>query len=77
MKASEGRWGPGKRGEEMSVPKIDGPGPASYDIEGSFKKAYEFRGKQPIDKSKRIMFCSQVVKMNCSPGPAKHSATMK
>ena len=45
MEGSEGRWGPGKKGKEMSVSKLDGPGPSSYDIEGSFKKAYEFRGK--------------------------------
>ena len=56
----------------MTVEKIDAPGPTSYEYATAHEKANAFRGKNVIDKSKRIMFCERVAKQNISPGPGKH-----
>ena len=77
LKNGEGRFGPEKKGGGLTIEKQDAPGPTSYDILGSHKKATEFRGKNVIDKSKRIMFCEQVTKMNVSPGMTKHATSIK
>ena len=79
IKNGEGRFGPEKKGGGQTVEKNDSPGPSSYDIEGSFKKANEFRGKNVIDKSKRIMFCEQVSKQNASPSQyySRHNTSIK
>ena len=47
------------------------PGPANYDIEGSFSYANDFRGKGVIDKAKQFSFCTTQAKLAISPGPAK------
>jgi hypothetical protein len=77
LKNGEGRFGVEKKGGGMTIEKNDSPGPSSYDIAGSYERANAFRGKNPIDKSKRIMFCEQVAKQNISPGPGKHTTSIK
>ena len=77
LKNGEGRFGVEKKGGGMTVEKTDAPGPTSYDIATAHEKANAFRGKNVIDKSKRIMFCERVAKQNISPGPGKHQTHIK
>ena len=77
LQAGEGRFGIEKNGKGAGVEKKDDPGPTSYDVAGAHEKANAFRGKNVIDKSKRIMFCERVAKQNISPGPGKHQTHIK
>ena len=78
IKQNEGRFG-GKKGAAggYSIEKNDSPGPTSYDIEGSFKKAHDFRGRNIFDKTKRVTFCTTQAKNSISPGPGKHTHSIQ
>lgn len=77
MKNTESRFGETKKsggiGGGMTIEKDDKPGPTSYDIEGSHRRANEFRGRNVFDKTKRVSFCEEMAKNSISPGPGKHN----
>ncbi len=77
LKNDEGRFGPVAKGGGMTIQKSDDPGPTSYEAESSFKFANTFRGKQAFDRTKRVSFCETQAKLNISPGPAKHTTSIK
>jgi len=61
----------------MTIEKNDKPGPSTYDAESSFNFANTFRGRNAFDKTKRVSFCETQAKLNISPGPAKHTHSIK
>ena len=63
--------------EKKLDPKNESPAPTSYDIEGSHNYATAFRGKGVFDKTKRVSFCEQQARVNISPGPVKHTHSIK
>ena len=77
MKQGENRFGLAKTKDGDIKVKEDSPSPSSYDIEGSFKFANEFRGRGVIDKTKRVSFCERAVKNSNSPGPSIHSFSIE
>ena len=78
IKNNEGRFGTISTGLKSPDNKaIASPGPTSYEIEKSHKYANEFRGREMFSKTKRVSFCEQQARLNISPGPAKHSHSIK
>ena len=78
IKNGEGRFGGAfTKAQEADKKKLDSPAPTTYDIEGSFSYANNFRGREPIGKSKRVSFCESAAKLNISPGPSKHVTSIR
>ena len=73
FKGGEPRFPVSRRPNE----KDDSPGPTSYEMEKSFTFANSFRGRDQFGKMKRVSFVEQTSKESLSPGPAKHSHSIK
>lgn len=74
LKGSEDRF---PTGPKKPADKDDSPGPTSYEVEKSYGFANTFRGKEIFGKMKRVSFVEQTSRESLSPGPAKHSHSIK